>query len=117
RFTNVAVRDGFVYGLDNGILTCQELDTGRVRWKGDRYGHGQVLLVEDLLLVVSERGAVALVEAAPDGPRESGRFQAIQGKTWNNPALSGPYLLVRNAEEAACYELPLQPAGAPKPRP
>ncbi|MCI0464901.1 MAG: PQQ-like beta-propeller repeat protein [Gemmataceae bacterium] len=106
RFTNVAVRAEFVYGLDNGILACQELATGRLKWKGERYGHGQVLLVDDLLLAVGEWGEVALVEATPSSPRELGRFQALQGKTWNNPALSGPYLLLRNAEEAACYELP-----------
>jgi outer membrane protein assembly factor BamB len=116
RFTNVAVRDGFVYGLDNGILACQELATGQRKWKGSRYGHGQVLLVEDLLVVVGEGGELALVEATPDAPRELGQFQALRGKTWNNPALSGQYLLVRNAEEAACYELDLDTTARPTPR-
>jgi hypothetical protein len=26
--------------------------------------------------------------------------------TWNNPAYSAPYLLVRNARQAVCYRLP-----------
>jgi outer membrane protein assembly factor BamB len=107
RFTNVSVRDGHVYGLDDGILGCLELATGAQKWKGGRYGHGQVLLVDDLLLVVTEVGEVVLVEAVPSGHHELGRFAAITGKTWNGPALSGQYLLVRNAQEAACYELPL----------
>ena len=107
KMTNVVVRQGYVYGLSQGILECVELRSGKRRWKRGRYGHGQVLLVDDLILVTSESGAVALVEASPDAFRELGRFQAIEGKTWNNPALAGPLLLVRNSEEAACYELPL----------
>jgi hypothetical protein len=66
-----------------------------------------MLLVDDLLLVQSESGEVVLVEASADGHREFGRFQAVGEKAWNTPALSGRHLLVRNHEEAACYELPL----------
>ena len=70
-----------------------------------------ILRVGDLLLVLSEEGEVVLVEATPDRPNNVlGRFQAIEGLTWNNFALYGPYLLVRNAEEAACYKLPLADA-------
>ena len=112
RFTNVVVRGGFVYGLDDGILACVDLSTGERKWKHGRYGHGQVLLVEDVLLVQAESGEVVLVEANPTGHHELTRFAALKVKTWNNPALSGRYLLVRNGEEAACYELPLRQADA-----
>jgi outer membrane protein assembly factor BamB len=107
KFTNVVVRDGFVYGLDDGIMQCLDLATGDQKWKGGRYGHGQVLLVGDVLLVTTESGEVVLVEAGPTKHRELARFAALTGKTWNNAALAGRYLLVRNAQEAACYELPL----------
>ena len=105
------VRGGSAYGLDDGILTCLDLETGARRWKAGRYGHGQVLLVEDLLLVQAEDGTLALVEATPEGHRELGRFRPLKDKTWNNPALAGKYLLVRNDHEAACYELPLETSG------
>ncbi|HEV3006548.1 MAG TPA: PQQ-binding-like beta-propeller repeat protein, partial [Pirellulales bacterium] len=109
KFTNLVVRDGFVYGLDDGkALVCLDLADGKVRWKGGRFGHGQMLLVNDLLLILTESGEVALVEATPQRHHELGRFQAIEGKTWNHPVLAGRNLLVRNAEEAACYELPLE---------
>jgi outer membrane protein assembly factor BamB len=108
KLTNVVLRDGYVYGLSQGILECVELATGMRRWKRGRYGHGQIVLVDELILVSSETGEVALVEASPEAFRELTRFQAIEGKTWNNPALAGPYLLVRNSEEAACYELPVE---------
>ncbi len=106
KYTNVAVKDGYVYGLSDGILECIELETGARQWKSGRYGHGQMLMVGDLLLVQAETGEVLLVEASPNGHHELASFQALEGTTWNNPALAGHYLLVRNAEEAACYELP-----------
>ncbi len=109
KFANVTILDGYVYGLSDGILECIEAASGKSKWKAGRYGHGQMLRVGDLLLVLTEEGEIVLVEATPDRPNhELGRFQAIAGMTWNNLALYGPYLLVRNAEEAACYKLPLE---------
>jgi outer membrane protein assembly factor BamB len=107
KFTNVVVHGDHLYGLDEGILTCLALDSGERAWKAGRYGHGQILLVGDLLLVQCESGEVALVEPAPDELRELTRFAALDGKTWNNPALAGRLLLVRNDREAACYRLPV----------
>ncbi|NUQ61232.1 MAG: PQQ-like beta-propeller repeat protein [Pirellulales bacterium] len=109
KFANVAVRDGYAYGLSDGILECVDLQTGQRIWKDGRYRHGQILGVAGLVLVLAESGEVVLVEASPERPnRVLGRFQAIEGMTWNNIALYGPYLLVRNAEQAACYELPVE---------
>ena len=107
QFNNVAVRDGYLYGLDDGFLACVEIATGKRLWKDGRYGSGQSLLVGDLMLVQAEAGFVALAEAKPGGFQELGRLGALDSKTWNNPALAGPYLLVRNDHEAACYQLPL----------
>jgi outer membrane protein assembly factor BamB len=109
KFNNLVTRDGCVYGLDDGILACLDLGTGELKWKDGRYGHGQFLLVRGLLLVTAENGEVALVDPAPTGRRELTRFQALEGKTWNPPALGGDLLLVRNDQEAACYRLPLEP--------
>jgi len=108
KFSNVVVYGEYVYGLSDGILECVELASGRRVWKGGRYGQGQILGVDDLLVVQAESGEVALVEAAPAGYRELGLFAALDGKTWNNPSLYGRYLLVRNAEQAACYELAIE---------
>jgi outer membrane protein assembly factor BamB len=107
KLDNVVIKDGSVYGLSDGILQCVDVKTGRKLWEGDEYGHGQLLRVGDKLLITGEWGAVALVELNPKEYHELARFQAIDGKTWNNPAISGNLLLLRNAVEAACYELPL----------
>jgi outer membrane protein assembly factor BamB len=106
KLTNVAVKDGHVYGLSDGILECVSLDDGERKWKNGRYGHGQILLVGDHLLVQAESGELALVAATPEEHRELGRIEAINGQTWNNLCLYGEYLLTRNSEEAACYKLP-----------
>jgi outer membrane protein assembly factor BamB len=113
KLCNVVVRDGFVYGLDDVLLQCIELETGTVQWKKRRhpaFGHGQIMLIGKVILVQSESGELALVEANPNEYRELARMQALDDAniTWNNPAFAPPYLVVRNAREAACYRLPIK---------
>jgi len=108
KLTNVAVREGHAYALSDGILECVALADSERIWRDGRYDHGQVLMVDDLLLVVSEEGEVALVEATPERANHVlGRFQAVTGKTWNTLALSRDVLLVRNGVEATAWRLPL----------
>ncbi len=108
QFSNVVVTRNCAFGLDDRWLSCVDLNTGERKWKGERYEYGQVLLVGDVLIVQAEKGDVALVDANSDEFKELGRIPALKVKTWNNPALAGPYLLVRNDEEAVCYELPIR---------
>lgn len=105
KFTTAVLHEGYLYGLDDGILACLDVKTGQRKWKGGRYGHGQILLAGKLLLVQAEDGKVVLVDPQPDQLRELGRIPALQSKTWNNPALAGKYLLVRNDQEAVCFEV------------
>jgi outer membrane protein assembly factor BamB len=106
KFANLIYLDGHVYGLDDGALVCLEINSGDMKWKGDRYGHGQMILVAGLLLLTSEGGDIVLVEPAPAEPRELTRFKVFGSKTWNPPALAGDLLLVRTDREAACLRLP-----------
>ncbi|MBL9191042.1 MAG: PQQ-like beta-propeller repeat protein [Opitutaceae bacterium] len=110
KFANPVAREGFLYGLDDGLLACLDLNDGRDRWKQGRYGHGQGLLVGDLYLLMAESGELVLLRPTPDGPNELHRFRVFDSKTWNPIALSGDLLLVRNDQEAACLRLPLAPA-------
>ncbi len=111
KFTNVVVIDGFVYGLSDNIMECVELEGLKSRWKDRRrgfFGHGQVLAAGDVILVQTESGEVVMVQPSPEQLVELGRFSPLNDQTWNNLCLYGPYLLVRNAVEAACYLLPLR---------
>jgi outer membrane protein assembly factor BamB len=107
-YNDFVSQDGYIYGFDEGFFCCLDAATGKRQWKGGRYGHGQVLLLADqhVLLVISETGEAVLVAARPDHHEELGHFQAIEGKTWNHPAIAHGNLYVRNAEEIACYQLP-----------
>lgn len=107
-FNDFAVHEGFVYGLDDGILVCLDAKTGQRVWKKGRYGHGQLMLIADqgLLLVLSEQGQACLVSADPKKYDELGKFQAIEGKTWNHPVIAHGKMYLRNSEEIACFALP-----------
>jgi outer membrane protein assembly factor BamB len=106
-FNDCAVFDGHIYGFDRGIFCCVDAATGARRWKDGHYGHGQMLLLADqeLIVVLTEQGDAVLVAAKPDRLTELGKFQALEGKTWNHPALAHGWLYVRNAEEIAGYDL------------
>jgi outer membrane protein assembly factor BamB len=106
KFTTPVFFNDHIYGLDDGILECLVVTDARPRWKDGRYGHGQILLAGDRLIVQAENGTVVLVEPSSEKLIERGRIAALSSRTWNNPALAGRMLLVRNDREAACYELP-----------
>jgi outer membrane protein assembly factor BamB len=110
HFSDFVIHDGHVFGFDSSILSCIDLKNGERKWKGGKYGHGQLLLLanQDLLLILTEKGELALVNARPDEFKEVARVPAIKGKTWNHPVLVGNTLLVRNGEEMAAFRLALE---------
>src|ERR1700722_9140457 len=105
KFNSSVLYKGYIYGFDEAILECFDPQTGDVKWKGGRYGYGQLLLAGGYLVITTEQGELVLVRATPDSHQELARFQAIKGKTWNIPAIDNGLLLVRNTEEMACFRL------------
>jgi outer membrane protein assembly factor BamB len=109
-FNDFVLHNGCLYGLDDGVLCCIDMTDGKRLWKKGRLGHGQLLVLadQDLLLISTDKGEVILVSANRIGYEELGRFQAIEGKTWNSPVLIGRRLYLRNGEEMAAYDLPVK---------
>jgi outer membrane protein assembly factor BamB len=105
RFASSVLHEGTIYGLDESIMAAVDAATGEQRWKGGRYGYGQVLLAGGHLVVLTEDGDLALVRATPARHQEIARFHVLDGKTWNVPAIAGGYLLVRNLAEMAAFDL------------
>ena len=106
KFTSPILHEGYIYGLDEGILVCIDPDTGKRNWKKGRYGHGQMLLTQGQLVIHSEDGHTALVDANPKKFNEVTRFKTFEDpKNWNPPALVDGKLYLRNHREMACYNL------------
>jgi hypothetical protein len=86
-FNDYVIHKGHAYGFDNNILSCIDLSDGKRKWKGGRYGNGQMILLadQDLLIVTSEEGELALVSATTDQYKEIARIPLFNAKTWNHP--------------------------------
>jgi len=96
---------GNIYGFDNATLKCIFADTGELRWAKRGLGKGTLVAADGLLMVLSDRGLLALVEANPDGFEEKGRIQVLEGRTWTAPTIAGGKLYLRNHEELVCLDL------------
>jgi outer membrane protein assembly factor BamB len=105
KFSTAVLHQGYLYGLDDAILACVDAATGEQKWKGGRYGYGQLLLARGHLVITTEQGDLALVKATPAGHEELARFPALDGKTWNVPAIADGRLFVRNTREMAAFQL------------
>jgi outer membrane protein assembly factor BamB len=105
KFNDAVYRDGYLYGLDEGILACYEFETGKRQWKKGRYGYGQVILLGDTLVILAEDGTLAAVAASPNEFDELARVPVLDGKSWNHPAFARGKLFVRNDREATCLDI------------
>ena len=105
KFSSSVLVNGYIYGLDDAILACIDAETGELMWKAGRYGYGQLLATDDHLVVLTEQGDLVLVRATPEQHHEVAGFRAIDGKTWNVPAMANGLILVRNAREMAAFDV------------
>lgn len=110
-------KDGHLYGIfgfkeyNKAALKCYELQTGRELWAKEGFGPGNVILVDDHLLALGDRGQLVLVKASPQNYTEVSRVQAVGGKCWSTPAYAQGRIYVRSTTEGVCLEVGAQRAG------
>jgi outer membrane protein assembly factor BamB len=103
----IVLVDGYLYGYNDGILTCLEFATGKMMWRDRSVGKGSVTFADGRLYIQSENNVVGLAEASPTGYREHGRFP-IPDKdrmSWAHPVISDGRLYVRNQDTLLVYDI------------
>ena len=107
--------DGYLYGCNgrnsgSSELRCVELETGEVQWSQRGFDRCSVMLIDGQLIVIGERGRLALVKADPDGfelvterlPDEELKFVP---NCWSAPVVADGRLLIRGGKKLACFQL------------
>jgi len=105
KFSNPVLKNGYLYGLSENLLVCLEAKTGELKWRGNKYGYGRILVSREKLLVLGNTGVLSIVEATPDQFKEVFSEQLLSNvRCWNGPALASGYLVAMNGEELACFD-------------
>ena len=99
KFSSSVLRNGHLYGFDEKTLKCVDASNGETKWRKRGFEHGSLIYADGHLIVLGERGQLALIEAVPDEYREKAVVQILDGKTWTGPALAGGTLYLRNEKE------------------
>jgi outer membrane protein assembly factor BamB len=110
HFSSPVRSGGYLYGFDDDRLACLDLRTGKVVWTQKGFQKGSLLLADGHLIVLGEKGDLALAEATPEGYREKARFRLTRRLCWSVPVLAGGRLYVRDQNDAYCLDL-RRPAG------
>ncbi len=111
QWSTPVYKDGYLYGMfsfkkfGTGPVKCIEVATGTVKWEKAGFGMGNIILVDDKLVALSDDGRVVIIEPTPDGYRELAGTKVLNGKCWSTPAFSNGRLYVRSTKEGACIDV------------
>ena len=105
HFNSSLCYKGHIYGFSSSTLKCLVAETAERKWSKRGFGKGSLIVADDKLLVLSDRGKLAMIEADPDGYNELAQAQVLDSKSWTSPSLSDGKLYLRNHKEMACYDL------------
>jgi outer membrane protein assembly factor BamB len=107
-FATSVLWDGYLYGFDNNKLACQDIRTGKVKWRASGFNRGSLIVADGRLIILSASGTLALAEPSPEKYKEISKFQFCDERTWTVPTVAGGRLFVRNEKELTCYLLGTQ---------
>ncbi len=102
--TSLLIGD-YIYGFDNAILKCIEAKTGKEQWRRRGYGKGTLIYADGQLIILSDKGKLALADASPTGFRESVNAQVLSGKCWTPPTLANGKIFVRDMHRIVCMDV------------
>jgi outer membrane protein assembly factor BamB len=105
HFNTSVLVDGHLYGFDNGTFRCLDAETGEKKWARRGLGKGSLLAAGDLLFLLGDDGSLVLAPASPEGFREAGRVQAMNGRAWTSPSLAGGRIYMRDFDEIVAYDV------------
>jgi outer membrane protein assembly factor BamB len=104
----LVLHEGHVYATNDQALNCVELKTGKLKWKNRGVGKGSVTFADGRLVVRSESGPVALVEATPSAYKELGKFDQpdrSSSPAWTYPVVAGGRLFLRDQDKLFVYDV------------
>jgi outer membrane protein assembly factor BamB len=104
-FATSILRENYLYGFDKATLKCIDVNSGEEKWKQRGFGVGSLIYADGHLIVLGDKGKLALVEATPVEYRERGSVDLLDGRCITVPALAGGKLFVRNTKELVCVDL------------
>jgi outer membrane protein assembly factor BamB len=90
--------DGCIYGFDDTTLKCLDLETGMEKWQQGGLGKGSLASAEGKLVILSDKGELAIADASPMAYKELARTQVLTGKCWTSPAIADHHVFCRNAK-------------------
>src|SRR5262249_10482912 len=105
----------YIYGhSDAKGWMCQDFKTGKQAWAEKKLDKGSVTCADGCLYCYSEKdGTVVLLEASPDGWKESGRFKIPKrtklprkaGQVWTHPVVANGRLYLRDQDLIFCFDV------------
>jgi len=105
KFSNPVLKDGYLYGFSENLLVCLEASSGKLQWRGKKYGYGRILVYGEQLIILGNTGVLSVVDTNPEDFREVFSAPLLSdARCWNGPALIDRYLIARNGEEIACFD-------------
>ena len=102
--TSLLIGD-YIYGFDNAILKCIEAETGKEQWRRRGYGKGSLIYADGQLIILSDKGKLALADASPTNFSEKVSAQVLSGKCWTPPTLANGKIFVRDMHRIVCMDV------------
>ncbi len=106
HFSSSIFYEGHFYGFNNTRLVCMDFKKGKTQWSQAGFNKGSLLGIDGHMIVLGERGKLALVELNPNEYREKSKTSIFpRTKCWTVPTVANGRLFARNEQEMVCLDI------------